>query len=338
MKNTALVITSIAADTHPVLKQYALETKENNVAFVMIGDTKSPAQFSLEGCDFYSVSRQKDLAFTLARELPFKHYARKNLGYLIAIQNGAEVVIETDDDNIPLADFWQARTRTQQARVLTDTSWTNVYRYFSGANIWPRGFALEALRDPLPPLPSSSTIECPVQQGLADDNPDVDAIYRLTQPLPIQFNKFDNVALGDNAICPFNSQNTTWFKETFALLYLPSYCSFRMTDIWRSFIAQRILWTCGWTVLFHNSTVRQERNDHSLMGDFKDEISGYTNNLEIMRTLGQLDLAPGVEAIPGNLRRCYQALVQKAFIGAEELPLVEAWLHDLEALGHHRCT
>ncbi len=335
MKNTALVITSIAADSHPVLKQYALETKENNVPFVMIGDTKSPAQFSLEGCDFYSVSRQKDLSFTLARELPFKHYARKNLGYLIAIQNGAEVIIETDDDNIPLADFWQPRTRTQQARVLKDTSWTNVYQYFLDANIWPRGFALEALHDPLPPLPENSTIECPVQQGLADDNPDVDAIYRLTQPLPIQFNKFDNVALGDNAICPFNSQNTTWFKEAFALLYLPSYCSFRMTDIWRSFIAQRILWTCGWTVLFHNSTVRQERNDHSLMGDFKDEISGYTNNLEIMQTLGRLELASGVEAIPSNLRKCYQALVEKTFIGVEELALVEAWLHDLEALGHH---
>jgi hypothetical protein len=335
MKNTALVITSIAADSHPVLKQYAVETKENNVAFVMIGDTKSPAQFSLEGCDFYSVSRQKDLSFSLARELPFKHYARKNLGYLIAIQNGAEVIIETDDDNIPLADFWQPRTRTQQARVLKDTSWTNVYQYFLNANIWPRGFALEALHDPLPPLPENSTIECPVQQGLADDNPDVDAIYRLTQPLPIQFNKFDNVALGDNAICPFNSQNTTWFKEAFALLYLPSYCSFRMTDIWRSFIAQRILWTCGWTVLFHNSTVRQERNDHSLMGDFKDEISGYTDNLEIMQTLGQLKLASGAEAIPSNLRKCYQALVEKTFIGVEELALVEAWLHDLEALGHH---
>jgi hypothetical protein len=334
MKNTALVITSIATDSHPVLKQYALETKEHNVAFVMIGDTKSPAQFSLEGCDFYSVSRQKNLSFTLARELPFKHYARKNLGYLVAIQYGAEIIIETDDDNIPLADFWQPRTLTQQARVLKDTSWTNVYQYFLDANIWPRGFALEALREPLPPLPNSSTIECPVQQGLADDNPDVDAIYRLTQPLPIQFNKFDNVALGDNAICPFNSQNTTWFKEAFALLYLPSYCSFRMTDIWRSFIAQRILWTCGWTVLFHNSTVRQERNDHSLMGDFKDEISGYTNNLEIMQTLNQLDLARGVQEIPGNLRKCYQALVQKAFIGPEELPLVEAWLHDLEALGH----
>jgi hypothetical protein len=53
-----------------------------------------------------------------------------------------------------------------------------------------------------------------------------------------------------------------------------------------------------------------------------------------MQTLSQLDLEPGVQAIPGNLRKCYQALVQKAFIGAEELPLVEAWLHDLAALGH----
>jgi hypothetical protein len=330
MKNTALVITSIAADSHPVLKQYASETQENGVAFVMIGDTKSPAQFALEGCDFYSVAQQNNLSFSLARTLPFKHYARKNLGYLIAIQHGAEIIIETDDDNIPLADFWQPRTRIQQARVLKDTSWTNVYQYFLEANIWPRGFALEALHDPLPPLPENSTIKCPVQQGLADDNPDVDAIYRLTQPLPIQFNKFDNVALGDNAICPFNSQNTTWFKEAFALLYLPSYCSFRMTDIWRSFIAQRILWTCGWTVLFHNSTVRQERNDHSLMGDFKDEISGYVNNLEIMNTLTQLDLTPGHEAISDNLIRCYEALVSQKFIDSAEIPLVEAWLNDLQ--------
>jgi hypothetical protein len=33
------------------------------------------------------------------------------------------------------------------------------------------------------------------------------------------------------------------------LLYLPSHCCFRMTDIWRSFIAQRCLWELGhWVV------------------------------------------------------------------------------------------
>src|ERR1700691_4694073 len=91
------------------------------------------------------------------------------------------------------------------------------------------------------------------------------------------------------ACCPFNSQNTTWFKEAFPLLYLPYYCSFRMTDIWRSFVAQRIAWTCGWPVLFHQSTMRQERNDHNLMNDFRDEISGYNNNALICNSLKELN-------------------------------------------------
>jgi len=47
-----------------------------------------------------------------------------------------------------------------------------------------------------------------------------------------------------------------------------------------------------------------------------------------------LDLVPGKEAIPSNLLRCYQAMVEKKFIEADELPLVEAWLHDLKTLGH----
>src|SRR5438270_335676 len=86
---------------------------------------------------------------------------------------------------------------------------------------------------------SPSTLErkeiyCPIQQGLADENPDVDAIYRLAFPLPLTFRTDRRIALGGSAWCPFNSQNTTWTREAFPLLYLPSYCSFRMTDIWRS--------------------------------------------------------------------------------------------------------
>jgi hypothetical protein len=52
-----------------------------------------------------------------------------------------------------------------------------------------------------------------------------------------------------------------------------------------------------------------------------------------MQTLNQLDLASGKEAIPSNLLRCYQAMVDKKFLQADELPLVESWLHDLEMLG-----
>lgn len=329
MNKVALIITSIANQSHPVLNQFAREARDHNVDFIVVGDTKSPADFSLDGCDFYSIERQNSLGYNVAKILPTRHYARKNIGYLAAIRNGIDVIIETDDDNIPLENFWTTRHPSQSAKLIENAGWVNVYRYFSDLNIWPRGFNLENLQDKVPQPEDLKPIYAPIQQGLADDNPDVDAIYRLTLPLPVTFHQGESIAIGKSSICPFNSQNTTWFKEAFPLLYLPSYCSFRMTDIWRSFIAQRIAWTCGWPILFHQSTVRQERNDHRLLKDFEDEISGYLNNANIVDTLSALRLRDGVENIFENLERCYAALTEKGYIGHEEMPLVRAWISDL---------
>lgn len=331
MNDTYLIITSIAPDTHPVLNFYAREASKVGVPFLVIGDRKSPS-FHLDGCDFYSVERQAELPYRLAQLLPYGHYARKNLGYLEAAARGAEVIIETDDDNYPNTDFWNERIREIEAFLLEGAGWVNVYRYYTDRNVWPRGFALEHVLDTPSELDVSQTLSSPIRQGLADQNPDIDAIYRLTQPLPIHFDKTKrHIALGEGSICPFNSQNTTWFREAFPLMYLPSYCSFRMTDIWRSFVAQRIAWTCGWNVLFHEATVWQERNEHSILNDFKDEISGYCNNGEIMRRLVALNLREGTDAIPENLYRCYCELVSMQLIDERELPLLEAWIADIKA-------
>jgi len=332
MENTFLIITSIANQEHPVLNQFAVETSKNNISFIVIGDTKSPKEFILEGCDFFSIERQQQLPFELANILPVKHYARKNLGYLYAISKGAEIIIETDDDNLPLEGFWENRTKLVNAHFLKNKGWVNVYKYFTESHIWPRGFALENILDPLPPLEKLILIDSPIQQGLADENPDVDAIYRLTSPLPIIFDKSNNIALGNNTFCPFNSQNTTWFREAFPLLYLPSHCSFRMTDIWRSFVAQRIAWTCGWSILFHQSTVWQERNEHNLMNDFRDEISGYNNNAQIVKVLKELDLKDGIKNISTNMKLCYKALIELGFVGEQESILLDAWLKDINSL------
>ena len=115
------------------------------------------------------------------------------------------------------------------------------------------------------------------------------------------------MALGKGSWCPFNSQNTTWSGGAFPLLYLPSFCSIRMTDIWRSFVAQRIAWENGWHILFHGATVRQERNDHDLMRDFADEIPGYLHNDRIRKTLEDLPLRGGKPEIMNNIRACYAA-------------------------------
>ena len=323
----ALVITSIASPNE-VLKAHAIGAKENNIDFIVIGDTKSPSTFELDGCRYLSIDAQEKLNFKLAKILPKRHYARKNLGYLLAKDH--DVIIETDDDNFPYDTFWKERQRIQSAEVFKDSGWLNVYSYFSKENIWPRGFPLHHLHSKTDHKSALQNVSCPIQQGLADENPDVDAVYRMTLKLPIKFDQHNSLALGKNSWSPFNSQNTTWFKEAFPLLYLPSYCSFRMTDIWRSFIAQRIAWTCDWPILYHNSTVWQERNDHSLIKDFEDEIPGYLNNETICRKLEDLDLASGEKNILGNLIRCYELMTENNFIGKEEMNLVNAFCQDIQ--------
>jgi hypothetical protein len=266
-----------------------------------------------------------------AKICPLGHYARKNIGYLLAMRSEACLILETDDDNIPRTEFWRDRHLRVRAPLFNAEGWVNIYRYFTDALIWPRGLPLDAIRGSLPPLESLALqdLTCPIQQGLADENPDVDAIYRLVLPLPQNFRADRQVALGAGSWCPFNSQNTAWWPQAYPLLYLPAYCSFRMTDIWRSFVAQKIAWVNSWNVLFHGPNVWQERNDHNLMRDFADEVPGYLNNRSMCEALNSLNLEPGIEAIPANLERCYQSLVSHGWVGKQELMLLEAWLKDL---------
>jgi hypothetical protein len=212
----------------------------------------------------------------------------------------------------------------------------NVYNHFTQTKIWPRGFPLEFLNAnenfTISNLPKDSG-SCMIWQGLADENPDVDAVFRMTCELPVSFEVRNSIHLGSGVWCPFNSQNTTWFKEAFPLLYLPSYCTFRMTDIWRSFVAQCVMWKCNWTLAFHPATVWQERNEHSLIKDFEQEVPGYLHNNKIRLLLEQLSLKSGVEYIGENMLMCYEELVRNNIISdKKELTLVEAWLNDIKAL------
>ena len=179
----------------------------------------------------------------------------------------------------------------------------------------------------------SASINCPIQNGVADVDPDVDAIYRLAFDMPVRFEKADRkVALGKGSWCPFNSQNTTFFKEIFEIMYFPTYCPFRMADIWRSLVCQRIMWENDWKLMFHGPTVWQDRNEHDIMLDFKDEILGYQHNGEIVKHLEDLDIKSGTQNLGDNLRKCYNVYVKLGLMERKELQLVDAWLEDVNKI------
>jgi hypothetical protein len=304
----AVVITTINEPTVGVEMVAALDGWET----VVVGDLKTPKGWACPGATY--------LPYT--DEPPRNHYARKNLGYLYAMQAGAECIAETDDDNLPYPSFLKNVAEEMRARTVLGSGWVNVYRFFTYSNVWPRGFPLQLVTTLGHSRGVDRDVRCPIQQYLADGDPDVDAIYRLTRGAPVEFHG-EATALGLGQWCPFNSQNTVWWPEAYPYLYLPRYATFRMTDIWRSFIAQRCITEDGHFVGFGGPTVRQERNPHMLLRDFEDEIPGYLHNAHIVRLLAALDLS-GLDPF-ARLVRCYEALIAQQFLPPAELLFVEEW-------------
>jgi hypothetical protein len=317
-----IVITSIFQPTEAV----AAFANLHDYHLVVVGDRKTPADWYFENCTFLNISDQADLAPRLAQAIPFNHYGRKMLGYIYAIKQGAEVIIDTDDDNIPYSNWkfppFHGDFRTSEPGL----GWVNIYHHFSDQPIWPRGLPLRNINDGRETLKwqaGARTQEVGIWQGLANEDPDVDAIYRLTSNTLCNFLKRDPVVLEKGTISPFNSQNTAVRKELFPLLFLPSYVTFRFTDILRGIIAQPILWQHGFRLGFLGATVVQKRNEHDYFKDFESEVPMY---LHTEKSFEAVERAMRTGSVSENLYAAYEALLEKAVVEERELKVLEEWL------------
>lgn len=328
-KRSMCVVTTVNHVT-PAIK--ALSTLFEDKNLIVIGDTRTPENWKYKGVAMYFAEDQCKMPFSLVKALPLNHYVRKNIGYLVAIKAGAQVIYDTDDDNIP-NENWKIRTKRVKAQKVTKKGWCNVYKLFNQKHIWPRGLALESLQEPTSNTSSAVALTSLIQQGVSNESPDVDAVWRLTANKPIYFSVNRHIALGPRVWCPFNSQSTWWWPEVYPLLYLPVTATFRMTDIWRSFIAQRCLWELQSCVTFHSpAEVVQKRNKHNLLNDFKDEVPGYLKNSEIVKTLEKVTLLKGKDNVSSNMLTCYRALVSAGLLTESELLFLNAWLYDIKSI------
>ena len=321
--NTAIVITTIYQPTEAVEKFSELQ----NYQLIVVGDKKTPGGWACNNTTFLAVDSGASARFSLNSVLPYNHYCRKMLGYLFAIQNGAEAIIDTDDDNIP-NNGWGFPGFEGDFECVENTGFVNIYKLFTSQHIWPRGLPLNMInnQDEIV-LKEKKAAKIGIWQGLADEDPDVDAIYRLTSNLPCYFNKRQPVVLNIDAVVPFNSQNTMIRKELFALLYLPTYVTFRFTDILRGLVAQPIMWLYGYQLGFTDATVIQKRNPHNFHDDFISEIPMYQHCesvLEIVKSVISIR-----KTISENLYSAYSALKANNIVQDRELVTLKAWLKDL---------
>jgi hypothetical protein len=324
-KNEFIVLTTINSPTKAV--KVLAKNKNNNV--IVIGDSKTPGSWNCNNTNFISLQSQTRLNYELVRHLPNNHYCRKMLGYLVAIEQQAEYIIDIDDDNIPYTDWSFPSFEGTYKTTLKNKGFTNVYTYFTRRKIWPRGLPLRYI-DTYCLENNKKRVKIGVWQGLADADPDVDAIYRLTNNTSCYFNNKAPIVLEKNTITPFNSQNTKFRKELFSLLYLPIFVTFRFTDILRGLVAQPIMWQHGYHLGFTKATVTQVRNPHDFMKDFISEIPMYIHSEKVLDVVNSS--INSKDTIQDNMYNAYQALCQAKIVESKEVKGVTSWLNDLSRI------
>ncbi|KAF8373649.1 hypothetical protein PRIPAC_80078 [Pristionchus pacificus] len=335
-----IVVTSIQAPTEDVkrLASYPEWT------LVVVGDSKTPANWSLPDVHYLSLDAQEALGFQSVKLLPTKSYTRKNAGYLYAIANGAQWIYDTDDDNKPFGkgldqfEYSSGGTRglrfTATENAPVQERLFNPYRHFGRAEMWPRGFPLEHIKKHNHDDGSYRLcrVQRPsaVQQGIVHKDPDVDAVYRLlhaepTTGLDESFNQFaPPITHAPGTYAPWNSQNTLFSRAAFFGLFLPTTVAFRVTDIWRSYFTQTLLHAAGETVAFVPVNAIQNRNAHNYLVDFGEELDVYAKAGDIVRFIDgwrcTIELA--------------RQFAQLGFWGDADAQLVQHWVKDLQKIGY----
>jgi hypothetical protein len=157
-----------------------------------------------------------------------------------------------------------------------------------------------------------------VIQFLVDNEPDLDAIYRLTQPEIIH--NFEEsrelVLLPNGTFAPANTQATIWRNiDSVANLYFPSTISLRIADIMKMYLAQVQL-----PLVYGGFNVRQDRNPHDFFVDFVQEVQMYLDVdkwIQLLTTAGQQ---------PTPIRKIYELFADHNLVPQEELDILDAYL------------
>jgi len=205
------VITSINPLTKAVSQLAAMPA----VCVCVVADIKSPAAYNVQSVVYLTTSIQVCEAARYSG--PIMHFSNvaKNVGFLFAIHHGAQVIYDTDDDNEINGDrdvlpHLHQRMTSLFLDLLQDersnnTTSLNPYPSFGASHAWPRGFPLDEVRPPtiggmLPDVVQAEAKSVADFQSLADHDPDVDAIYRISSlPLPFNFPPYGmEIVLGSN--------------------------------------------------------------------------------------------------------------------------------------------
>ena len=249
-------------------------------SLIIVGDKKTPDKVykkfekRRKNVRFISHDEQSSKYPDLSELIGWNCIQRRNIGFIEAYLEGADVVATVDDDNIPY-DCWGKDILLGERAGRCYTPAGNCFDPLYATNhpeLWHRGFPLQFLSEREYFHETEETFDFSVQADFWDGDPDVDAICRM------QFApecSFDNSCFPFTSSCfsPFNSQNTFLRRDVLKDYFVFPHVG-RMDDIWASYYVEAL----GHKVVYNKATVYQDRNEQDLTKNMTDEFIGYEKN------------------------------------------------------------
>lgn len=286
-----IVTTTINPPTEALIKFKEIAHKDD-WTLVIVGDKKTPEQAYEDFIDnkviYLDPNFQANEYPKLSDILGWNTIQRRNIGFVFAYNQGADVIATVDDDNIPYENWGKNLLIGRPCVMDSFTSGKNILdplQFTNNINLWHRGYPIQLLRD-------RHTIEYEgswdqlknIQADLWDGDPDIDAICRISQSPEVEFYDINPCTSPD--IIPFNSQNTFLSRACFPHYMCLPFVG-RMDDIWGAYLLQH---KTGFRPVFNNASVYQARNEHDLTKDLEAEMLGYKYSLDFAS--GNFDKIP----------------------------------------------
>jgi hypothetical protein len=283
-----IVTTTINKPTTATLKFCEIADRDD-WNFVIVGDTKTPhdeyrkLEKEYKNVTYLSPNQQEELYLELSNVIGWKTIQRRNIGYVYAYQNGADIMATIDDDNIPY-DNWGLNYIGKEIEIDLYEPELDIFDPLSITKdnyIWHRGFPIEYLQKRhRVEYKGKTKRKVLIQADLWDGDPDIDAMARLTLKPIVKYSDITSPYCS-NKISPFNSQNTFLSREVIPYYAVLPFVG-RMDDIWGAYILQHYFPN---SVIYAPSSVYQDRNVQDLVTNLEKEIIGYRNTLLLVKNL-----------------------------------------------------
>eukprot|EP00250_Pteridium_aquilinum_P024577 c29272_g1_i1 orf=315-2657(+) len=344
----------VVAVSGPPTEQISAMVKMQGWQVLAIGDSHTPKNWDVRGAIFLSIEQQAALKFRVLAHLPFTSYVRKSVGYLFAIQHGAKIIYDADENasvlghdlsnvfDLVLSESQSKNETLLQFLPLPKRTTINPYIHFGQRSVWPRGLPLETVSNINADMyykfvPSGKQL---IQQGLANGFPDVDSIFYYTrkgvsESIDIKFDSHaPPVALPRATMAPINHFNTLFHLSAFWALMLPVSVNPQVSDIFRGFWAQRLLWDIGGYLAIYPPSIY--RADAMKSHPFEEEKDLHENVDSLIHFL--VTWNSNKPTFFERVLDLSHSLAETGFWTWQDVEFTAAWLQDLVSVGYTEPT